>query len=394
MKHVSFFFSITLFMLFISSANTYAQIKWDGGAATSNWSDALNWVGDVVPASTDSVVLDNSSLSGTYSVILPSTAVTTVIKRVTITPDSPNIITLTLPSTNTANPGITFGDGVGDAYDLTLNPLAVFINQSGAAGGSGITFVNSVDSMWIANGATYIHRTTRAQTGITNKLSKKTGTETGLFVYDMPTVASAVINFSNITYGSLTLSGASSGTLKKYITTNASACKIRGNFTIEASAYDSTVMTNSIQIGGNFTNNGYIKNSPTSTQTFIFNGTSEQLISGSDTTNFVYGLTINSGSIVTLNANIPIHATYNLTTPHTQTFTVNGTLNCGTNIVSGIGNFTLASGSTLKSGSVDGITASGTIGSIQNSGTRTLPVMLKVKSCQRKNKPIDYLFFL
>ncbi|MFY9573095.1 MAG: C25 family cysteine peptidase [Blastocatellia bacterium] len=48
------------------------------------------------------------------------------------------------------------------------------------------------------------------------------------------------------------------------------------------------------------------------------------------------------------------------------TFTVvNGTLNCGTNVVSGSGTFVLASGGTLGIGSSSGITASGATGNIQ-----------------------------
>ncbi len=53
------------------------------------------------------------------------------------------------------------------------------------------------------------------------------------------------------------------------------------------------------------------------------------------------------------------------------TFTNNGILDCGTNIFSGSGNFTNGSGATLKIGSPDGITQSGSSGNIQSSGTRT-----------------------
>lgn len=51
-----------------------------------------------------------------------------------------------------------------------------------------------------------------------------------------------------------------------------------------------------------------------------------------------------------------------------KTITVNGTLNCGTNVISGAGNFVLAAAGTLGVGSTAGITASGATGNIQTTG--------------------------
>ncbi len=45
-------------------------LLWDGGAATSNWSDALNWSTDVLPTTVDKVVFDNTYVSGSYMVNL------------------------------------------------------------------------------------------------------------------------------------------------------------------------------------------------------------------------------------------------------------------------------------------------------------------------------------
>jgi hypothetical protein len=74
------------------------------------------------------------------------------------------------------------------------------------------------------------------------------------------------------------------------------------------------------------------------------------------------GLVINSGTVVTMNSDKAIN---------TGTITVNGTLNCGSNLVSGTGIFTLSSGATLGIGSADGIVTTGSTGNIQVSGTRT-----------------------
>jgi hypothetical protein len=51
--------------------------------------------------------------------------------------------------------------------------------------------------------------------------------------------------------------------------------------------------------------------------------------------------------------------------------TINGKLNCDTNLVAGDGNFTLASGGTLGIGSIDGISATDTFGNIRVSGSRS-----------------------
>ena len=54
-----------------------------------------------------------------------------------------------------------------------------------------------------------------------------------------------------------------------------------------------------------------------------------------------------------------------------KTITLSGTLVAGTNTISGTGSFVTSSGATLKTGNANGITSSGTSGTIQVSGTRT-----------------------
>ena len=36
------------------------QIKWDGGAGDGQWSNPVNWTGDILPTTSDNVILDNS----------------------------------------------------------------------------------------------------------------------------------------------------------------------------------------------------------------------------------------------------------------------------------------------------------------------------------------------
>ena len=106
-----------------------ATVTWDGGAGTSNWADANNWSTNTVPTSTDDVVLDNTSVAGSYNVDLPTGATTTTIHKLTITPGAGNTIALTLPSGNTAAPGLSVGDNTTSTDDIILNSGGLIKNS-------------------------------------------------------------------------------------------------------------------------------------------------------------------------------------------------------------------------------------------------------------------------
>lgn len=101
-------------LMFLVAGNTaYAATCTWNGSVDSNWNTAGNWTGCAgggIPAATDNVLLDNSVVSGNYTVNLPTGDVTIAINKLTITPDSGNTITVILPSGNTANPGFNVGD--------------------------------------------------------------------------------------------------------------------------------------------------------------------------------------------------------------------------------------------------------------------------------------------
>ena len=76
--------------------------------------------------------------------------------------------------------------------------------------------------------------------------------------------------------------------------------------------------------------------------------------------------TLQASSIYTLNGNVSISSS-------SSAVNVNGSLDCGANIISGTSSstFTLASGAALKLANTEGITATGATGAIQVGGTRT-----------------------
>ena len=117
----------------------------------------------------------------------------------------------------------------------------------------------------------------------------------------------------------------------------------------------STFLT--LNVGGNFNQSGGTFESLGGAAGVNFTGTSKTFTQSAG--NLINGNVIwqvNSGASLTLANNLPVASN--------RVFTVNGTLDCATNAVTG-GTFTLASGATLQIGSTAGITSSGATGNIQ-----------------------------
>jgi len=111
------------------SAFASAQVTWTGSGDGTSWNDAANWSSGIVPGAAADVVLDNSSVPGSYDVTLPSGALSVSVSSITIIPSTGNNISLLIPATNTATTALQL-TATGDA--LTLNDGANFINASAA----------------------------------------------------------------------------------------------------------------------------------------------------------------------------------------------------------------------------------------------------------------------
>jgi hypothetical protein len=296
-----------------------ATKTWDGGAGTSNWSDADNWDDDIVPAAVDAVILDNLLMAGSYTVNLQNVSTTVAISRLTISPTSGNAITLVLPSGNTANPGLSVGDATATTDDITLDSGAVLVNSSGASAGTGIA-VNSTSNgtLRINNGGRYVHNTVRANSGLVSRLSTAAGTELGIFEFDVPGNAASTPSFSDRTYGSLTLTK-TSGT-GAYSVSGSSAVTIRGHFALNPGSTFISTMTAAMNLGGNLVNNGAALTFP-SGQAVNLNGTSAQSLSGSGPVSFS-SMTLNNVAGATCNRDVTVDTTLALT---------NGDINTGAN---------------------------------------------------------------
>lgn len=231
--------------LWVSVAGRSAIIYWDGGAGDGLWNTAANWAGDIVPGIMDDVVLDQSLVTGSYTVELPGAAVTITIRSLSINPSASGNITLLLPASSMANPGLLV-TGPDDA--LVLNKGAVLRNSSGATAGSGIVITNKFR---INDGGRYVHNTRRANATIVSQLSAAAGTESGVFEFDVP-VASYTLSLSNRIYGTLELSSLASGGTTTYIGTGANPLHINGELKINSGVVLNISMSADFIVHGNY----------------------------------------------------------------------------------------------------------------------------------------------
>ena len=241
-----------LLSTFLISLNIFdchgATITWDGDAADGLWSTAANWVGNLAPLPGDNVILDNSVVSGNYTVTLPSGVVSVSVSSLMITPLPGNNITLLLPATNTAATAF-IAIGAGDA--VVLNNGAIFINASGATGGTPVTVTNT-NFFRINNGGRYIHRTPRGHTDyLVSRLSTAPGTEKGIFEFDVP-AASFTISLTGRTYGTLKLSSTSGGGTVTYSGNGGAALNINGDLQINSGVTFSVGLSANMFIRGNY----------------------------------------------------------------------------------------------------------------------------------------------
>jgi CSLREA domain-containing protein len=330
-----------------------AICTWTGAGGDGLWATATNWsgcTGGGTPAVNDFVVIDNTNVAGSFTVTLPSGAVTTSIAKLTVGATSPNTVTVTLPSGNTAAPGFSVGDSTTGTDDIIIGSGGILKNSSGASSGNGIETSSATNgTLKILTGGKYIHNTSRTQSGNIGRLSSASGTEGGTVEYDIPGTGSSTMTASGATYGNLTLTRSSgSGT---YTSTGGSALTIKGSFTINSGVTYSSSMTGAMNIAGDLANNGAALSLP-SGQAVVFNGTSNQTISGTASITIGGTATINSGSTVTLARNVTANGAGG------AGFGVNGTLYCSTFILSGSATFLTTPGSTLGIGSTDGISSS------------------------------------
>lgn len=250
---------VTMMGLFFA-ISADAQKFWDGGAGTKEWSDAANWQPDGVPLVMDEVILSHQWVIGDYSVVLPAGPSSVSIQSLQIVPSQGQII-LELPSTNTANPGLSL---TSTSVSLAIQSSGIFINASGASAGSGLLLAGSLN---IYNGGKYIHRTARSNAALIDRIAQTVGTEKGIFEFDVPGTAGYTVSLTGNTFGSLSFRAAAAGAPKSYSGSGSGTLTIRGDLLVDTNAQVTSTLTADLVLAGNLTVHGRLTLQPTTAGT-------------------------------------------------------------------------------------------------------------------------------
>lgn len=334
-------------MILVCVKTSHAQKKWDGGAGSSAWNEPMNWYPDGIPGSEDDVILDNQWIEHDYVVELPGALQTTQVRTIKISPAG-KIISLILGSVSTAVPGLALS-ALGDG--MVIDNGGIFINASGSASGNPFQLAGKLK---INNGGKYIHRTQRGNAELIDKLNNETGTETGIFEFDVPGTAGYTVSLTGNTFGSLSFKATSAGGNKSYSGSGTSNLLILGNLTVESGTLLSSTLTSEIILYGSLVVNGRINLHPvtagTAGRSFVFAGR-DVVFQGTGTISmnaFFRNLLVAKNASLTLETPCPLYYTPN-------TFICQGTIRCGSFPISGPGSFLLSDSARIVSGSDAGI---------------------------------------
>lgn len=276
--------------------NVNAQEYWDGEGSDGRWSNPLNWSGNTLPSSTSTVVLNNLYVDSNYVVVLDTLAGAITIGSLEISPGINRQIKLVIPSYNKFSPALSFVF----PNSLVLQNGGFLINSSGASSG---TIIIMFDSVYIFNGGRYVHNTPRAHASFVSLLSRKPGTEQGVFEFDVPN-ASNTVSLSDRVFGKLVFSSKSAGGASNYTASGTRKVWVRSdlelvdgarlnlNFTDTFSVDGSLLQENAtlnvssgirnlvVQVNGDIISdsNSYITESGTAYGKIVLSGKSEQLL--------------------------------------------------------------------------------------------------------------------
>jgi hypothetical protein len=349
---------VLIFVYLVSGV--YSQKKWDGAGGDNNWSTGSNWFPDGVPLPGDLVILDNSLDLSSYTVLLPSGAVSVSVQSLQVLPGISKTILLQIPSGNIANPCLQI---TGNGESLELGNGATLQNSSGAISGDIILLAGL---MRISNGGRYLHNTPRGNAALIDKLSVSAGTELGIFEFDVPGTAGYTVSLTGNTFGSLIFSAAAAGGLKSYSGSGTSTLQINGNWIINPGATLTSTLSANILLRGALDIRGNLNLHPVTSgatgRSIFFSGTNN-IIRGSGNlslNNNFRNMEVFSGSICSLEKSII------LTLP-SHTFLVNSgaILHTGIFTIEGNGTFTVDTDATLGIGLAEGISSSENNGNIR-----------------------------
>lgn len=132
---------VFLFFLLLSQM-LHAQVTWDGGASTTNWTDADNWTSNAVPTAMDEVVISGATVhiaagvsAVALSVSVSGTATLQIAATGSLTINTGSSFALSLSSSNLVNDGslnitnCTGGISVASASSSLVNNGIISVNN-------------------------------------------------------------------------------------------------------------------------------------------------------------------------------------------------------------------------------------------------------------------------
>ncbi len=262
-------------VLAVLQSSAQAQVKkWTGAANDDQWLNTLNWEGQTLPSATDSVVLDHSFMLGAYKVVLPTVLV--AIKALTIDPGPNGSIELELPAAGNLAPALQL------AGSIQLLPNSQLTNRSAASGASAI---QTGDSVYVYNGARYVHRSTSPHAAFLNSFSKSDTCVNGILCFDVPGTASYTLSLSNRVLGKLILQSKAAAAPRTYVATGVNPVQLKGGLEIDSNTTLSYNATSTVHVFGDFILNGILNMGPGANAIFLklyksWSGTGQVVESG------------------------------------------------------------------------------------------------------------------
>lgn len=238
---------IILLCSIVCCADLFAEKKWIG-SGQGGWDNGMNWQPSGVPSNVDDIILDNTFQQNNYIIAIPE--IVANIHSLSIVPSLGKNIELILPATNKNSPAIV-------VTDVSIRQGGVFRNSSGLTSGQSIQLNGAI---FIFNYGSYIHNSRSAHANdIVAKLSVITGTDRGIFEFDVPG-GSYPISLSNRTFGTLILSSAASGGTQTYNASGANPVTINGDLRINSGVQFNVDLTKDMVISGNYIQQGGVFN--------------------------------------------------------------------------------------------------------------------------------------
>jgi len=221
--------------------------------------------------------------------------------------------------------------------------------------------------MRLENGATYVHNTPRGNARVVERLTAGTGTETGVFVFDVPGTSAYTLSLSGRTFGTLVLKASAAGASKRYNGSGASPLTIRGGLQVEKGAVLGTTLTSDIRLMGGLRLEGTLSIGPSTAgatdRSLVLMGADTATVSGTGSltlqTHF-RNIVADSGVVVALQRDIELSSS-----GHSLVLRRAATLIMGESVLFGQGRFVNEPKSTLCIGSADGLRQSGGLGNIR-----------------------------